>query len=91
MNYDLGCFDKVTVNGNVSAELCFVYSVIITLQVFCYTGFGFLFKCYNSRPYSFLQQYLWELLKAMKDDGCNVIGYTMWSLMDNFEWCFGYT
>jgi len=35
-------------------------------------------------------KYLCELLKAMKDDGCNVIGYTLWSLMDNFEWMFGY-
>jgi len=33
---------------------------------------------------SLLQKYLCELLKATKDDGCNVIGYTVWSLMDNF-------
>ena len=40
--------------------------------------------------YYLLQKYLCELLKATKDDGCNVIGYTLWSLMDNFEWVFGY-
>jgi len=34
--------------------------------------------------YSLLQKYLCELRKAVKDDGCNVIGYTLWSLMDNF-------
>ena len=39
----------------------------------------------------FLQKYLCELLKAKNDDGCNVIGYTFWSLMDSFEWIFGYT
>jgi hypothetical protein len=26
----------------------------------------------------FLQQYMFELLKATKDDGCNVIGYLMY-------------
>nr|APM84101.1 GH1 beta-glucosidase [Microcerotermes annandalei] len=40
---------------------------------------------------NYLTKYLCELLKAVKDDGCNVIGYTVWSLMDNFEWPSGYT
>jgi hypothetical protein len=34
---------------------------------------------------SLLQKYLCELLKAMEDGGSNVIGYSVWSLMDNFE------
>jgi beta-glucosidase/6-phospho-beta-glucosidase/beta-galactosidase len=45
----------------------------------------------TSQVNSFLQKYLCELLRAMKDDGCNVIGYTALSLMDNFEWVSGYT
>lgn len=39
----------------------------------------------------YLKNYLSEILKAIKDDSCNIIGYTAWSLMDNFEWTYGYT
>uniref|UniRef100_A0A6P7GTM8 Myrosinase 1-like n=1 Tax=Diabrotica virgifera virgifera TaxID=50390 RepID=A0A6P7GTM8_DIAVI len=39
--------------------------------------------------------YLTEYLSAIKDamdyDGVNVIGYNVWSLIDNFEWIAGYT
>jgi beta-glucosidase/6-phospho-beta-glucosidase/beta-galactosidase len=45
----------------------------------------------TSQVKSFLQQYLWTFLKAKKDDGCNVIGYTAWSMIVNFEWNSVYT
>ncbi|XP_055842674.1 myrosinase 1-like [Episyrphus balteatus] len=43
----------------------------------------------NNRQ-SFLKTHLQAALNAA-NDGCNVIGYTHWSLVDNFEWLFGYT
>jgi len=38
----------------------------------------------------FLQRYLRELKKAA-EDGSDIAGYFQWSLMDNFEWAFGYS
>ena len=35
--------------------------------------------------------YINELLKAITLDGCNVTAYTVWTLIDNFEWSKGYT
>ena len=38
----------------------------------------------------FLNRYLLELEKAV-DDGADIQGYFLWSLLDNFEWSKGYT
>eukprot|EP00253_Pinus_taeda_P001013 PITA_01013 len=35
--------------------------------------------------------YLSNLSAAIKEDGCNVGGYFVWSLLDNWEWAAGYT
>jgi beta-glucosidase/6-phospho-beta-glucosidase/beta-galactosidase len=39
---------------------------------------------------SFIKSHLNWTLKAI-EKGCNVVGYTYWSLIDNFEWLSGYT
>ncbi|XP_038218657.1 myrosinase 1-like [Zerene cesonia] len=38
---------------------------------------------------AFIKSYLEQVSIAIKE-GINVEGYTVWSLMDNFEWLFGY-
>ncbi|KAL1803224.1 hypothetical protein ACET3Z_031871 [Daucus carota] len=35
--------------------------------------------------------YLTNLLASINEDGCNVKGYFVWSLLDNWEWAAGYT
>lgn len=39
----------------------------------------------------YYKHYINNLLKAVIIDGCNIKGYSVWSLMDNFEWASGYT
>ena len=39
----------------------------------------------------YLKDHMTSVAKAINEDGCNVIGYTVWSIIDNFEWNQGYT
>lgn len=39
----------------------------------------------------YVRDHLVSVSKAINEDGCNVIGYTVWSIIDNFEWLMGYT
>ena len=47
-------------------------------------------KVHDPQRTDFVHRYLRELKKAV-DEGINVVGYHYWSLMDNFEWSFGYS
>ena len=44
----------------------------------------------DDRRVSFYQRYIAQVGRAIQD-GADVRGYFAWSLMDNFEWAFGYS
>jgi len=46
-------------------------------------------EVYDLDRIMFLRNYLGQLQRAIAD-GCPVKGYFLWSLMDNFEWIYGY-
>ncbi|XP_055890718.1 lactase/phlorizin hydrolase-like isoform X2 [Biomphalaria glabrata] len=45
---------------------------------------------YDWHRIHYYRLYLNQVLKAIKLDGCNVKGFTAWSLMDNLEWGSAY-
>ena len=47
-------------------------------------------KVHDPNRIDFLNRYFDEMEKAV-DAGCDVRGYFLWSLMDNFEWKNGYS
>jgi beta-glucosidase len=46
-------------------------------------------KVHDEQRIVYLQQHIAEVLKA-REEGVNVGGYFVWTLMDNFEWAEGY-
>ncbi|KAI4491174.1 hypothetical protein M0802_010395 [Mischocyttarus mexicanus] len=45
----------------------------------------------DTKRINFISDYLKSMLQAVYEDGCRVYGYTVWSLLDNFEWASGFT
>nr|XP_026490183.1 myrosinase 1-like [Vanessa tameamea] len=46
---------------------------------------------YDTSRIHYIRDHLKQILLAIKEDGANIVGYTVWSLMDNFEWMFGHS
>lgn len=46
-------------------------------------------KVHDPQRQDYMHRYLLQVKRAI-DDGIPVIGYTYWSIMDNFEWAAGY-
>lgn len=49
-------------------------------------GFGTLGGLKDFDRITYFKQYIDAMLDAIELDQCNVVLYTAWSLMDNFEW-----
>ncbi|KAF6214899.1 hypothetical protein GE061_009644 [Apolygus lucorum] len=45
----------------------------------------------DTKRINYLETYLSALRESIYTDGCSVMGYIFWSLLDNFEWTSGYT
>ncbi|KAF6215547.1 hypothetical protein GE061_010303 [Apolygus lucorum] len=39
----------------------------------------------------YFESHLAEIRRAIYEDGCNIVGIAIWSIIDNFEWKDGYT
>ena len=68
------------------------YHLPILITESGYSGLDFVMldgKVHDPQRIDFLHRYLLEMAHAI-DDGIPVIGYSVWSLFDNFEWAAGY-
>jgi beta-glucosidase len=45
----------------------------------------------DAKRIKYHHDYLSSLQASIKEDGCNVKGYFVWSLLDNWEWAAGYS
>ena len=63
--------------------------IIVTENGAAFPDFVIDGKVQDDRRIAYLQLHLAEVLKA-KNEGVNVNGYFVWTLMDNFEWAEGY-
>ena len=45
----------------------------------------------DTRRVDFINRYLSACHAAINDDGVDLRGYFVWTLMDNFEWALGYS
>ncbi|XP_050305713.1 myrosinase 1-like [Anthonomus grandis grandis] len=43
-------------------------------------------KLQDTERISLIRDYLSQIIDAKTEDGINILGYSVWSLMDNFEW-----
>ncbi|XP_045455662.1 myrosinase 1-like, partial [Melitaea cinxia] len=62
-------------------------NIIITENGFSVSGV----HLEDYKKIQFINQYLEQVLLSIYEDNVNVTGYTVWSLIDNFEWMDGYT
>lgn len=60
--------------------------IFITENGYCDTG-----EVQDEKRISYHTDYLKEVSGALKEDGCKILGYTVWSILDNLEWRKGYT
>lgn len=44
----------------------------------------------DSDRIEYIREHLTKVIESI-EDGCNVSAYTIWSVIDNFEWTSGYT
>ncbi|KAJ7326835.1 hypothetical protein JRQ81_016594, partial [Phrynocephalus forsythii] len=45
----------------------------------------------DTQRWEYFRLTLQEILKAIYNDGVHLKGYFVWSLLDNFEWIWGYS